>query len=204
MNSKTHWEHIYETKAPTQVSWYQTHAQLSFQLIQHTGIQPTDPIIDVGGGASPLVDDLLAAGFQDITVLDISAAALGLARQRLGARAAEVNWLEADITQADLPVQTYAVWHDRAVFHFLTQADDRQRYVQQVQHAVKPGGHVIIATFALDGPQQCSNLDVVRYGPESLHNEFGDDFELVADVRESHHTPFNTEQKFIYCYCRKQ
>jgi 2-polyprenyl-3-methyl-5-hydroxy-6-metoxy-1,4-benzoquinol methylase len=204
MNSKTHWEHIYETKAPTQVSWYQAHAQLSLQLIQHTGIQTTEPIIDVGGGASPLVDDLLVAGFQHITVLDISAAALDLARQRLGARAVDVNWLEADITQTDLPAQAYAVWHDRAVFHFLTQAADRQHYVQQVRHSVRPGGHVIIATFAVDGPQKCSNLDVVRYGPESLHHEFGDDFELVADLRESHHTPFNTEQKFIYCYCRKR
>jgi ubiquinone/menaquinone biosynthesis C-methylase UbiE len=204
VNSKTHWEHIYETKAPTQVSWYQTHAQLSFQFIQRTGIQPTDHIIDVGGGTSPLVDDLLAAGFQHVTVLDISAAALDLARQRLGARATKVNWLEADITQADLSAQIYAVWHDRAVFHFLTQADDRQRYVQQVQHAVKSGGHVIIATFALDGPQECSGLNVVRYSPESLQHEFGDDFELVDDLRESHHTPFNTEQRFIYCHCRKR
>jgi ubiquinone/menaquinone biosynthesis C-methylase UbiE len=204
MNSKTHWEHIYETKDPTQVSWYQPHAQLSFQFIQRTGIQPTDHVIDVGGGASPLVDDLLAAGFQHVTVLDISATALNLARQRLGARAADVNWLEADITQADLPAQAYAVWHDRAVFHFLTRPDDRQRYVQQVRHAVKSGGHVIIATFALDGPQECSGLDVMRYNPESLQHEFGDDFELVDDLRESHHTPFNTEQRFIYCQCRKR
>jgi len=144
MNTKTHWEHIYETKAPTQVSWYQEHAQFSLQYIKNTGIRQTDPIIDVGGGASTLVDDLIAADFQHITVLDVSATALLLARQRLGARAVHVNWIEADITQADLPEQTYDVWDDRAVFHFLTRPADRQRYVDAVRHAVRRGGHVIV------------------------------------------------------------
>jgi ubiquinone/menaquinone biosynthesis C-methylase UbiE len=203
MNMKTHWEHIYETKAPNQVSWYQEHAQFSLQYIQNTGIRKTDHIIDVGGGASTLVDDLIADGFQHITVLDVSGTALQVARKRLGTKAIEVKWIEADITQADLPHQAYDLWHDRAVFHFLTQADDRQRYIEVVRHSVRKGGHVIVATFAPDGPERCSGLEVVRYSPESLHSEFGDGFEVVDTTRETHHTPFGTDQKFIYCYCRK-
>ena len=203
MEMKTHWEHIYETKGSTQVSWYQQHAQLSLQFIQNTRIQKTAQIIDIGGGASTLVDDLLVAGFQHVSILDISATALQLAQQRLGARATEVNWIEADITQVRLPEQTYDLWHDHAVFHFLTQPADRQRYINTVRQAVRTGGHVIVATFASDGPDHCSGLEVVRYDPESLHDEFGEGFELKDSTRETHHTPFGTEQRFIYCYCRK-
>jgi len=203
MNTKTHWEHIYESKAPTQVSWYQEHAQFSLQYIQNTGIRKTGHIIDVGGGTSTLVDDLIGDGFQHISVLDVSGAALRLTQQRLGAQANHVKWIEADITQADLPHQAYDLWHDRAVFHFLTQAEDRQRYVEVVRHAVRTGGHVIVATFAPDGPERCSGLEVVRYSPGSLHSEFGDGFDVVDSTRETHQTPFGTEQKFIYCYCRK-
>jgi len=203
MNTKTHWEHIYETKAPTQVSWYQEHAQYSLQFIQNTNVPKTGHIIDIGGGASTLADDLLAAGFQNVSVLDVSEHALQLARQRVGSRAGEVNWIEADITQAELPEQAYDVWHDRAVFHFLTRAEDRQKYVEAVRHSVKQGGHVIVATFAPDGPDKCSGLEVVRYSPTSLHDEFGAGFELKDSTKETHHTPFGTEQKFIYCYCRK-
>jgi len=180
------------------------HAQFSLQCIQNTGIRKTDPIIDVGGGASTLADDLIAAGFLHITVLDISPTALELARQRLGARAANVTWIEADITQADLPGRAFDIWHDRAVFHFLTQPADRQRYLDTVRHAVRKGGHVIVATFAPDGPDHCSGLEVVRYSPESLHAEFGEDFELMESTRETHRTPFGTEQRFIYCYCRRR
>jgi 2-polyprenyl-3-methyl-5-hydroxy-6-metoxy-1,4-benzoquinol methylase len=200
---KTHWNQIYEKKAPTQVSWYQEHAQFSLQFIRNTGIQKADPLIDVGGGASTLVDDLVADGFENITVLDISAKALKVARERLGERAKRINWIEADITQANLLHQYYAVWHDRAVFHFLTQTEDRRRYVDLVRHSVHPGGHVIVATFAADGPERCSGLEVMRYSPERLHSEFGDEFEVVDSTHETHHTPFGTEQKFIYCYCRK-
>lgn len=203
MNSKTHWEHIYETKAPTQVSWYQEHAQISLQFIQNTGIAKTAQIIDIGGGASTFVDDLTVAGFQHITVLDVSATALQLAQHRLGSGAKGITWIEADITRANLPYQNFDIWHDRAVFHFLTKVEDRQRYVQMVRHSVKPGGHVIVATFAPDGPERCSGLEVVRYSPETLHHEFGQGFEVVESTLETHHTPFNTEQKFIYCYCRK-
>ncbi len=203
MNTKTHWEHIYETKAPTQVSWYQEHAQLSLQFIQNAGIRRTDHIIDVGVGASTLVDDLIADGFQHISILDVSGTALQLARQRLGARAVEVNLIEADITQADLPEQACDLWHDRAVFHFLTQPADRQRYIDTARRAVRVGRHIIVATFAPDGPDRCSGLEVVRHSSESLHSEFGKGFDLVDSTNETHHTPLGTEQKFIYCYCRR-
>ena len=203
MNTKPHWENIYERKAPTQVSWYQEHARFSLQFIQKSQISKAAQIIDIGGGASTLVDDLLAAGFQNISVLDVSKHALQLARQRLGTRADTVHWIEADITQVELPEEAYDVWHDRAVFHFLTQPADRQRYVQAVRRAVRTGGHVIVATFAPDGPDHCSGLEVVRYSPETLHDEFGVGFELKDSSRETHHTPFGTEQKFVYCYCRK-
>lgn len=203
MSAKSHWEQVYATKTPTQVSWYQVHAQTSLELIQRTGISRTSPMIDVGGGASTLVDDLIDGGFQAITVLDISRAALQFAQQRLGVRGARVTWIEADITQVDLPPKAYEVWHDRAVFHFLTQPDDRRRYINAVRHSVRPGGHVIVATFALEGPERCSGLDVMRYSPERLHGEFGEDFELLTSMPETHHTPFGTEQRFIYCYCRR-
>jgi len=203
MEYKTHWEHIYHTKDTAQVSWYQLHPRLSLQYIQNTGADKTAHIIDVGGGASTLVDHLLDDGFLHITVLDISAAALEAAKQRLGPRAESVTWLEADITQSALPHHEYDVWHDRAVFHFLTEPRDRQRYVNTVKQAVKPGGHVIVATFANDGPEKCSGLEVARYDPQGLHDEFGTGFELLDSTREEHHTPFGTEQKFIYCYCRK-
>ena len=203
MNAKAHWEHIYTTKAPMQVSWYQEHPDHSLRLIQRTGVQQTDPIIDVGGGASTLVDDLLAAGFQAITVLDISAAALQLARRRIGADADKVTWIEADITRTSLPAHTYALWHDRAVFHFLTQPADRQHYIDAMRQSIRPGGHLIMATFAPDGPPQCSGLDVVRYSPDSLLRELGRGFELVESTSESHHTPWGAEQKFMYCCCHR-
>jgi 2-polyprenyl-3-methyl-5-hydroxy-6-metoxy-1,4-benzoquinol methylase len=202
MERKAHWEDIHRTKTPGQVSWFQEHALQSLDIIRRTGIDRSGRIIDVGGGISTLVDDLLADGFENITVLDISSAAMDVARQRLGKDAARVRWVEADITQASLPPRYYDVWHDRATFHFLTNPEDRQKYVLAVQHAVRPGGHVIVATFAQDGPAQCSGLDVVQYNPESLHDEFGADFELVDSARSNHVTPFGTEQRFLYCYCR--
>lgn len=191
------------TQETTQVSWYQRHPHLSLQYIRNTGAGKAAHIIDVGGGASTLVDHLLDDGFQHVTVLDISAEALEIAQKRLGQRAGSVTWLEADITQTTLSHQKYDIWHDRAVFHFLTEPQERQRYVHAVRKAVKPGGHVIVATFASDGPERCSGLEVARYDPQSLHSEFGADFELLDSTREEHQTPFHTEQKFIYCYCRK-
>ena|SRR5258706_391419 len=203
MENKTHWEHIYQTKESEQVSWYQLHPRLSLRYIQNTGVAKSANIIDVGGGASTLVDHLLENGYQQVTVLDISKEALEIAQQRLGEHSERVIWLEADITQANLPHHQYDIWHDRAVFHFLTNPEDREAYVKAVKDAVKPGGHVIVATFASDGPESCSGLQVARYDPKSLHNEFGADFELLDSTHEEHQTPFGTEQKFIYCYCRK-
>ena len=203
METKDHWEKVYATKAATEVSWFQPHAQLSLKLIRDAGVPTSASIIDVGGGASTLVDDLLAAGYAAITVLDLSGSALAAARARLGTRAAQVQWIEANVVEAELPAQAYDVWHDRAVFHFLTTEQDRRAYVQAVLRAVKPGGLVIVATFAEDGPTQCSGLPVMRYSAHELHAEFGAPFALLGHDRESHHTPAGGEQRFVYCFCRK-
>ncbi len=202
MESKSHWEKVYTTKRATSVSWYQEHAERSLSLVRGTGIAKSGAIIDVGGGASTLADDLLADGYSDVTVLDLSAAAMSAAKQRLGARAAGVEWQEADVTEVDLPSHRYDVWHDRAVFHFLTEPQQRQAYVETVFRSVKPGGHVIVATFAEDGPTQCSGLPVMRYAAGELHAQFGDAFTLLKHVKESHHTPSGSVQQFVYCYCR--
>ncbi len=203
MESKEHWERVYTSKAATEVSWFQEHAQLSLKLIQEGGIPTAASIIDVGGGASTLVDDLLAHGYENVTVLDLSGSALDKAKARLGARGDQIQWVEANILEAELPAHRYDVWHDRAVFHFLTTEEDRQSYVQKVLHAVKPGGLVIVATFAEDGPTKCSGLPVMRYSANELHAEFGEPFLLMGHERESHHTPGGNEQKFVYCFCRK-
>jgi len=203
MDSKTHWETVYSSKSTDEVSWFQPHADLSLNLIKATGVGRGAAIIDVGGGASTLVDDLVAEGYADLTVLDLSAAALKAARKRLGAEADRVCWLEADITKAALPASRYDIWHDRAVFHFLTAPADRAAYVRTVLRAVKPGGHVIVATFAEDGPLQCSGLPVMRYRADELHDQFGAAFTLLQHQKEEHHTPFGTVQQFVYCYCRR-
>jgi SAM-dependent methyltransferase len=200
--TKAHWESVYSTKAETEVSWFQEHSDVSLGLIRRTGVDLAGGIIDVGGGASRLIDDLLADGFTDLTVLDISAAALDVARHRLGALADAVTWLEEDVTTVALPRQKFELWHDRAVFHFLIETEQRERYVRAVHRSVKPGGHVIVAAFGPDGPLRCSGLPVVRYSPDGLHDEFGAAFELIEHASEAHRTPFGTVQQFIYCYCR--
>ncbi|HUV99261.1 MAG TPA: class I SAM-dependent methyltransferase [Gallionella sp.] len=202
MQSKDHWEKVYTSRATDAVSWFQPHADTSVGLIKATGAALDASIIDVGGGASTLVDDLLELGYTNLTVLDLSAAALAAARQRLGSKASGVRWIEADITRANLPAGEFDIWHDRAVFHFLTSPQERAAYVQAVFRAVKPGGHVIVATFAEDGPNQCSGLPVMRYRPDELHAEFGQAFELLKHEKEAHHTPSGTVQQFVYCYCR--
>lgn len=204
MQAKEHWEKVYATKPADTVSWFQVHAEQSLRLIHETGVTHAAAIIDVGGGASTLVDDLLDSGYQSVSVLDLSGAALLAAQKRLGERANAVQWIEANITRAKLPRHTFDIWHDRAVFHFLTTPAERQAYVDGVMQAVKPGGHVIIATFAEDGPTQCSGLPVMRYSPGNLHAEFGNPFTLLRHEKEEHQTPFGSIQKFIYCYCRKE
>lgn len=203
MHPKDHWEKVYTSKATDAVSWFQEHADLSLDLIRTTGAGKDAGIIDVGGGASRLVDDLVAAGYRDLTVLDLSAAALSAARRRLGDKECMVRWIEADITKVELPAGRYDIWHDRAVFHFLTTPEQREAYVQTVFRSVKPGGHVIVATFAEDGPLQCSGLPVMRYRPDELHDQFGEAFTLLKHQKEEHHTPAGTVQQFVYCYCRR-
>ena len=202
MDAKSHWEGIYRTKLPTQVSWYQLHARRSLDLIRRVSPPPEGAIIDVGGGASTLIDDLLDTGYHDLTVLDLSAAALAVVRARLGTRANTVRWVEADLLSASLPKSGYSVWHDRAAFHFLTAPADRARYVAQVRQTVRPGGFVLVATFADDGPTRCSGLEVTRYSPVALHAEFGAPFHLMTSEREEHVTPGGVRQAFIYCLCR--
>ncbi len=203
MDRKQHWEQVYHSKTADSVSWFQEHSDQSLRLIHNAGLGKEAAIIDVGGGTSRLVDDLAAAGYTDLTVLDLSSAALAVAKRRLGKYAATVHWIEGDITRAEFPKHRFDIWHDRAVFHFLTDPVDRHAYVERVMHAVRPGGHVIVATFAEDGPEKCSGLPVMRYQAETLHAEFGDAFLLVEHEKEAHHTPFGTVQQFVYCYCRK-
>ncbi len=203
MDRKQHWEQVYSDKASDAVSWFQAHAELSLRLIHDTGLGKDAAIIDVGGGASTLVDDLAAEGYTDLTVLDLSSAALSVARQRLGRHAEAVHWMQDDITHAEFPVHRFDIWHDRAVFHFLTDPNDRLAYVERVMCAVRPGGHVIVATFAEDGPEKCSGLPVMRYRPDALHAEFGEAFQLVDHRKEVHQTPSASSQQFVYCYCRK-
>lgn len=203
MQSKEHWEKIYTTKSVTEVSWFQEHAELSLKLIRQAGVSTSASIIDVGGGASTLVDDLLGHGYQNVTVLDLSGSALTTARTRLGGQAGRVKWIEANVLDVDFPPHAYDVWHDRAVFHFLTTDEERHAYVQQVLRAVKPGGLVIVATFAEDGPTRCSGLPVMRYSADELHGQFGDHFVLLCHEKECHHTPAGKEQQFVYCLCRR-
>src|SRR5712692_1397005 len=202
MNVETHWEKIYREKAPDAVSWYRPHLETSLALIERAAPERMVSIIDVGGGESTLVDDLLAHGYQNITVLDVSQTAIAVTKKRLGSAAEEVQWVTADIVNGELAPNAYDVWHDRAVFHFLTAMDQRLAYVRQVARAVKPGGHVLVSTFGPEGPTKCSGLEAVRYDAESLHAEFGVRFRLVDSIKEFHNTPFGTTQQFLYCLWR--
>ena len=202
MSVQTHWEKIYRKKAPDAFSWYRPHLEASLELIEKAAPKRSASIIDVGGGESTLVDDLLAQGYQDITVLDVSQTAIDVTKKRLGPDAQRVHWLTADIAKSELTSNAYDVWHDRAVFHFLTANDQRIAYVRQVARTVKPGGHVLVSTFGPEGPTKCSGLEVVRYDADSLHAEFGVRFRLLDSFKELHNTPFGTTQQFLYCLCR--
>ena len=202
MGAKEHWEAVYGKKLPDAVSWYRPHLDQSLRFIDAAGLSADSPLIDVGGGTSTLVDDLLGRGFSDVTVLDISAGAIRAAQERLGPRAADVTWVVGDITEIGLPEHRYAFWHDRAVFHFLTEPESRRRYVAAVRRALKPNGHIIVATFGPAGPETCSGLPVTRYDAAGIHAQFGGEFAQVGSSRESHLTPRGSEQEFVYCYCR--
>lgn len=203
VDAKEHWESVYRSKQPTAVSWYQARAEPSVQIIKLVVRDHAAPIIDVGGGASVLTSELYAAGYTDLTVLDLSGAALAAARATLGPNAPRIHWIEADVLTADLPPACYEFWHDRAVFHFLLDAAARSAYLQQAHHAVRPGGHVLIATFAEDGPTKCSGLDVVRYSPAALAAELGPGLAFVASRREAHRTPSGAVQSFSYSLFRR-
>jgi len=200
---KEHWEAVYRSTRPTDVSWFQAEAALSVRLIQqHLPVKST-PIIDVGGGASVLTAQLHTAGFTNLTVLDLSSAAITAARTRLGEAGHRIRWIEGDILRTELPADGFGFWHDRAVFHFLTDAPDRARYVDQARRTVRAGGYVLVATFAEDGPTRCSGLEVARYSPSALHAEFGAGFTFLSAEREEHRTPAGTFQAFTYCLCQR-
>lgn len=204
MDVRAHWDTVYSTKAPDKVSWFRPHLEISLDLIERAAADHSASIIDIGGGESTLVDDLLARGYRNMTVLDVSNTALDVTRKRLGSAAHNVDWLLADITEADVLPGCYDVWHDRAVFHFLTEAEQRIAYVHNVIRSVKRAGHVIVSTFGPEGPAKCSGLDVLRYDTESLHDQFGARFRLVEHSTELHTTPSGATQQFLYCYCRVQ
>lgn len=201
-SDKSHWEAIYAARPSDELSWYERDPVRSVQLISELGLTSEASVIDVGAGDSTLVDALLQQGLGHVTVLDLSAVALTRAQARLGTRAQQVTWIEGDVTRVQLPRHCYDVWHDRAVFHFLTSRDERERYIAAVSNALRPGGSLVIATFAPDGPRQCSGLDTVRFTPETLALEFGDAFELVRGFTAVHHAPSGGAQHFTHAVLR--
>jgi SAM-dependent methyltransferase len=202
MQTAEHWENVYRTKDFDAVSWYAPHLGESLRLIRQLAPDKTAAIVDIGAGESTLVDDLLHHHYLDLSVLDISVTAIDFSKQRLGAQAAQVGWHVGDITQYDFGSKKFDLWHDRAVFHFLTDPAARHAYIELVRRSVKPGGYVLMATFGPNGPLKCSGLEVVRYDAQSLHNEFGEGFSLQGDELTMHHTPMGTDQQFLYCWCR--
>jgi hypothetical protein len=199
---RAHWAHVYEAKAADSVSWYQPVPEPSLSALDGAGVAPTASVVDVGGGASRLVDVLLARGFSDLTVLDVAAPALGLSRARLGAAAERVTWIVADVTRWR-PERRWDVWHDRAVFHFLTDVNDRAAYRCALEAGTAAGSVVVIATFAPDGPERCSGLPVQRWSPETLAEELGPAFALERTWREAHHTPAGATQTFQWTVFRR-
>ncbi|MER2606608.1 MAG: class I SAM-dependent methyltransferase [Siculibacillus sp.] len=199
---RDHWDRVYATRSETDVSWFQETPAPSLDLLEHLGASPASSVIDIGGGASRLVDALSARGYGDLTVLDLSATALAAARARLGAAGDAITWIAADVTEWR-PARTWDVWHDRAAFHFLTTEEDRRAYVEALRRALRGGGHAVIATFAPDGPEKCSGLPVARHDAESLAAVLGTDFELVESRDHAHRTPNGAVQKFQFSVFRR-
>jgi SAM-dependent methyltransferase len=200
---QTHWQNVYQTNGEREVSWFQEVPAISLDLIRATGVGPDAAIIDIGGGASRLVDALIAEGFHSLTVLDLSESALATSRDRLGPKAKNVGWIVADVAQWH-PNKTYDVWHDRAAFHFLTESSDRSAYAECVRNAVRPSGHVIIGTFAPDGPERCSGLPVVRHDAASIGKVLSHSFKLLESRRHDHQTPSGTIQRFQFSRFQRQ
>ena len=203
MNKREHWEGVYSTRPTDKLGWYKPHLETSLKWIKELGLDKNARIIDVGGGASTLVDDLLSEGYRSITVIDLSKKALSLSKARLGERAELVTWFEEDITSVDLPVHYYDLWHDRAVFHFLTTTGQQTQYRENLEKALKPGGHLIIGTFAPEAPPKCSGLPVQRYTPEKLASTLCEGFELMQCQKELHVTPGGVEQMYLYSHFRR-
>src|ERR1700751_2741692 len=199
---QAHWEGVYTKKGENEVSWFQESPAPSLQLIAQVGATPASAIIDIGGGASRLVDNLIEQGFEDVTVLDLSEAALEAAKARLGGRAAQVQWIVADATVWE-PLKAYDIWHYRAAVHFLPEDRDRAAYIARLERALKVGGYAIIATVALDRPERCSGLPVVRYDPASLGQTLGHDFQLIDTRRHTHETPWGSDQSFQFSVFRR-
>jgi trans-aconitate methyltransferase len=200
---QAHWEKVYNTKRENELSWFQENPAPSLDLIGKAGATAASSVIDVGGGASRLVDALLENGFKDVTVLDLSGAALAAAKARLLSRRDQVQWVVADVTEWEPQGRAYDIWHDRAALHFLTEEPDRMAYVARLIKAVKPGGCAIIATFAPDGPERCSGLPVLRHDAESLRRVVGDAFEVIETLRHEHRTPWGSEQHFQFSLFRR-
>ena len=200
---RNHWENAYGKKTDTQLSWHQNMPAVSLELIELAGVCPTSAVIDIGGGTSRLAACLIERGVTDVTVLDLSRTALDKNKRRLGAAGKTVNWVAADITIWE-PHRQYDVWHDRAVFHFLVKPRDRSAYLDRLAGCLKPGGHAVIATFALDGPEKCSGLPVARYSPDSLSRTLGDGYERLAHRFQLHETPWGSQQSFQYSLFRKK
>ena len=203
MSPEEHWEQVYSSKPTEELGWFAPHLQTSFSWITELGMSLEVPIIDVGGGASTLVDDLLDAGYRSITVLDLSRLALSLAKTRLANNADAVSWIAGDVTATELPVARFELWHDRAVFHFLTEPEQQRKYRHQLLKALKPEGHLIIGTFAPEAPPKCSGLPVQRFSSERLESTLGDKFELQRQHNELHITPSGVEQMYLYCQFRR-
>jgi 2-polyprenyl-3-methyl-5-hydroxy-6-metoxy-1,4-benzoquinol methylase len=201
-NRQAHWQKVYKEKGEFQVSWFQDRPAVSLQLIEAIGAEPSLAIIDIGGGASRLVDALLEKEFRDVTVLDLSESAVSIAKVRLGDAAARANWIIADVTQWE-PQRRYDLWHDRAAFHFLTEAPDRAAYVDRLNKALRPGGHAIIGTFALDGPERCSGLPIMRYDAAQLSTALGSSLALIDMRHDDHKTPWDAVQRFQFSVFRR-
>ena len=203
MNKKDHWEQVYKTRQSDKLGWYTSHLQTSLNWIKELNLDADDPILDVGGGASTLVDDLLLSGYRSISVLDISEEALSLAKEHLAEKTDQVTWLTGDVTTVDFQPNSYKLWHDRAVFHFLIAHDQQQKYRDNLLKALKTEGHLVIGTFAPEAPAMCSGLPIQRYSVEQLENTLGDEFELLRHHKELHITPGGVEQMYLYCHFRK-
>jgi SAM-dependent methyltransferase len=204
MTDTSHWEGVYRQKSASEVSWYQPHLKQSLLLISEAELPTAASIVDVGGGASTLVDDLLARGFTDLTVIDLATSALVQSKKRLGDHANGVRWIAGDATTDLLATESVDLWHDRAVFHFLTNEARRRAYIQQVERCVRPGKFVVLSTFAPEGPERCSGLPVARYSPDELADSLGAAFEKRAEARERHTSPSGAAQSFSYVLCRRR